>query len=579
MGAREHTTGARVLLLGIDGADPELLDHWIDEGRLPGFAALLRQGLSGRVHVFPLASTFPAWTSVLTGAIPSDHGLLDFTRRVGYRVELQGAGSRRLPTLVAHLDGLGKKAASVGFPATYPPEKLKRGVVISGWDSPVTSVADPSFVEPPWLHRRLLAELGAGALDIEEPGADEMDLQGTSLGPRLRLAEGLARRARRRARLGEHLLGKDRWDLFSLYFGETDTASHHLWPLHDRSSPRRAESWSECREDPLLEVYQAVDALLPHLVAAARPEAVILVSDHGSGGASDKVLYLNHWLAEAGLQQRRERRGAGFAFAALRDRAPRLVPRALRGSLYRAAGRALPSLVESRVRFGGIELDKTTAFSEELPYAPSIWLNVSGREPRGTVDPTRRIETAQTLARRIESELLDPWTNRRVVRRAWLREEALEKGPYLELAPDLILELELDLGRYSYCLQPSSRFRGGSGPPPVWRRLEPEELAGSKGRSLAGSHRSEAILALSGPRFGTGTLAHPRHEDVVPTICALLDVMRPAEARGTSHLPGHEPQALSANDSSSGEDGPNPGYDRAQSSLMAERLRKLGYLD
>ena len=68
----------RMVVLGIDGLDPELLQQFIDEGILPNFAALAQPG-----HFAKLGTTTPpqspvAWSSFLTGMDPGGHGIFDF---------------------------------------------------------------------------------------------------------------------------------------------------------------------------------------------------------------------------------------------------------------------------------------------------------------------------------------------------------------------------------------------------------------------------------------------------------------------------------------------------------------------
>ena len=557
--------GARVLLVGLDGADPGLVEAWARAGELPVLAELVATGRCGSPRAFPLTSTLPAWTSVLTGASPGRHGVLDFTVRHGYGVRFVGGATRALPTLVRHLDEQGLTAALLGFPGTFPPEQLVRSVAISGWDSPVSSALGEGFVEPPWLHRRLVASVGARALALDAAGLDEHRPDRTGMAE---LGRILAESLRRRATLAYFLLGRLRFDLLAVYFGETDTAAHHLWPGHDPGSPRRPKGFCPPARDPLLEVYRAADEVIGELVDRARPEAVIVVSDHGSGGASDTVLHLNRWLARAGLQRRGSSVCAG-ALARAREVAPALLPQPLREPLFRQLGRALPNLVESWTRLGGIDFRRTVAFSEEIPYAPSVWLNVAGREPRGVVDPGRREATASMVARQIESELRDPWTGAAVVRRAWLREEVLA-GPAVARAPDILLELELDRG-YSYALLPSNRGCDAEGP---FVKLADAELLGRKGRALSGSHRPDAFLALSGRSVGAGRLESVALEDVAPTVCAMLGIPGPPGCEGRALVPGEgEPDASRDLQPSATAGSP------ANAAILRDRLRRLGYVD
>ncbi|MEJ2312994.1 MAG: alkaline phosphatase family protein [Gemmatimonadales bacterium] len=71
----------RLIIVGLDGQDPELTDRFMREGRLPNFRRLAGEGCYHR-----LATTFPsispvAWSSFATGAHPAKHNIFDFLDR------------------------------------------------------------------------------------------------------------------------------------------------------------------------------------------------------------------------------------------------------------------------------------------------------------------------------------------------------------------------------------------------------------------------------------------------------------------------------------------------------------------
>ena len=75
------TGGKKVIILGIDGMDPALLETFIDEGRMPNFARLSEDG-----DFSPLETTMPplspvAWSAFITGLDPGGHGVFDFLQR------------------------------------------------------------------------------------------------------------------------------------------------------------------------------------------------------------------------------------------------------------------------------------------------------------------------------------------------------------------------------------------------------------------------------------------------------------------------------------------------------------------
>ncbi len=68
----------RVIVLGIDGLDPGVIDLLVSEGELPNFARLRRGGAYA-----PLESSRPLlspilWTTIATGKPPSEHRIAHF---------------------------------------------------------------------------------------------------------------------------------------------------------------------------------------------------------------------------------------------------------------------------------------------------------------------------------------------------------------------------------------------------------------------------------------------------------------------------------------------------------------------
>ena len=141
---------ARVLVIGLDGATFDLIEPWKEE--LPNLAGLMEGGAWGRLRSTVPPVTFPAWTSLATGTNPGRHGIFDFTQRVpgAYRVEFVNATFRRQPSVWRHLSKAGRRVGVMGLPAAYPPEAVN-GFFISGFDSPVATGIDRSFVHPPKL--------------------------------------------------------------------------------------------------------------------------------------------------------------------------------------------------------------------------------------------------------------------------------------------------------------------------------------------------------------------------------------------------------------------------------------------
>jgi predicted AlkP superfamily phosphohydrolase/phosphomutase len=549
-----------LVVIGLDGATLDLVGPWAAAGRLPTLARLMAGGTWGRLRSTLPPATFPAWTSLVTGVNPGRHGVLDFTERVPgtYRVRFVNGSFRRVPALWTRLGSAGGRVAVVTVPATYPPEPVP-GVMVSGFDSPLATAIDGSFVHPRALYpeiRRLVGRVPFA--DFQEvdtgPGWHEEALA--------RLLDGVERRTT----LVEALLAREAWDAFMVVFGESDTVAHHFWRFHDPASPRWAPGpWG----DAIARVYAALDAAVARIVAAAPPgAAVAVVSDHGSGGAGDRVLHLNRRLHDSGLLAFRPASRTGRAAGWLRGAALRTVPPRLQGPILRrvpaAAGR-----VESMHRFGGVDWGGTTAYSDELDYHPSVWLNVRGREPEGIVPPGEYERTIERVA-----AALRDWRDedgRPLVRRVWRRDECYA-GPYVERAPDLLLELALRDGYSTSCLR-------SGGPGPALRRLEAGEHGGGKGKGMNGTHRRDGLVVFAGGGVrAAGEIPAADIVDVMPTLLGLAGMPIPDGLDGRPLTAALEDVPRYAVDLLDPPGPPRP-YTTEDARDVGARLAALGYLE
>jgi predicted AlkP superfamily phosphohydrolase/phosphomutase len=79
--ARRRAKVKRVVILGLDGLEPTLVDQFLEAGRLPNLDRLRREGCYVR-----LGTTWPplspvAWSSFSTGSNPGKHNIFDFIAR------------------------------------------------------------------------------------------------------------------------------------------------------------------------------------------------------------------------------------------------------------------------------------------------------------------------------------------------------------------------------------------------------------------------------------------------------------------------------------------------------------------
>src|SRR5262245_50237112 len=128
---RSVATGLKVALIGLDGADWEVIDPMVARGRLPNLARLKAAGAWG-----PLRSMDPMlspllWTTAATGKPPEIHGIIDFLvrdTRTGKPVPVSSRG-RRVKALWNMLSDAGRTSAVIAWWATWPAERIAGHIV------------------------------------------------------------------------------------------------------------------------------------------------------------------------------------------------------------------------------------------------------------------------------------------------------------------------------------------------------------------------------------------------------------------------------------------------------------------
>jgi len=141
----------KVILLGMDGLDPRILQLLIAEGAASNFARLWRQGCGGPLQTISPVQSPVVWTTLATGANPGKHGVFDFIQRHPERplpflsiCQEKGRGlltsqkyikPRRNAAFWDVLSERGIPVSVVRWPVTFPAESIN-GRMFSGLGVP-----------------------------------------------------------------------------------------------------------------------------------------------------------------------------------------------------------------------------------------------------------------------------------------------------------------------------------------------------------------------------------------------------------------------------------------------------------
>ncbi|HMA19062.1 MAG TPA: alkaline phosphatase family protein, partial [Thermoanaerobaculia bacterium] len=294
----------RVIWLGMDGLDWDLLDRLSREGKMPNWSRLVSEGYAAN-----LASFFPVlspvvWTTVATGVGPDVHRVLDFQEtdpKTGAKLPISGL-SRAVPAVWNVASAAGKKVGIVGWWATHPAEEVN-GFFVSDRASPLlfgdlprTGAAFPTSLAPGV--EQLVARDGAVSDDeltrfIDVPLSEIVSARASGAGmenPIVGLSRILAA-TRVNHHIARELYDRYRPDLMGLYLEGTDEIGHVFAPY----SPPRLECTSEAdyaKYHRAVEVYYGiVDRMVGQWMRRAKEDGATLVvsSDHGFKWGEDRT--------------------------------------------------------------------------------------------------------------------------------------------------------------------------------------------------------------------------------------------------------------------------------------------------
>ena len=147
----------KVLVIGIDSGDWDVIRPLLDRGELTALARFVREGAHGYLRSTIPPSTLPAWKSYSTGRyrLLRDAYWYSFDpERRSLRVADLG-GLQRLPELWDYLSAKGRRVAVINMPASYPPKRVN-GVFVSG--CPAQDYM--SYTYPKSLKRELVRRFG-----------------------------------------------------------------------------------------------------------------------------------------------------------------------------------------------------------------------------------------------------------------------------------------------------------------------------------------------------------------------------------------------------------------------------------
>ncbi len=279
---------ARVVIIGLDGVPYGLLEDFAKRGIMPRTKEVIERGTFRK-----MASSIPeissvAWSSVITGKNPAEHGIFGFTDFPDNTYRLSFPNFSQLKTETFWEKDASSRHIIVNVPSTYPARRLN-GILISGF----VALDLERAVYPTAMLAHL--EKMDYRVDVDSAKAHkslELFLKDLNITNETRI--GAYRH-----------LWEEEWDTFMFVFTGSDRLMHFLWDAYE---DERHEFHQE-----FVNYFRRIDMIIGEIASKMKEDdSLIMLSDHGFERL-EKDVYVNRILKEAGFLKLMEGQAVSFS--------------------------------------------------------------------------------------------------------------------------------------------------------------------------------------------------------------------------------------------------------------------------
>jgi len=204
---------------------------------------------------------------------------------------------------------------------------------------------------------------------------------------------------RDRLKILDYELKRFKRGLLFFYISTIDTSSHMFWGFMEKDNPEYESEKFKKYRNVMYDLYKRMDAVLADVLSRVDDNTIVMVmSDHGFADFRWQV-NINTWLAKQGYIELQ------------------------------------PDWSPEKEYFESVKWSGTKAYALGIN---GLYINLRDRERFGTVNPGKEYkELVDEIASKLEV-MVDPKTGRRVVRKAFKKDETYH-GPYTDNAPDIVI--------------------------------------------------------------------------------------------------------------------------------------------
>jgi predicted AlkP superfamily phosphohydrolase/phosphomutase len=474
----------KTVVVGLDGAHFELIEPWLQDGKLPNIKRAIENGISSDLRSVLPPVTSPNWKAYATGKNPGKLGIFWWEnidvedQRVYYPTE-----RKNNHTEFWELIGEKESAGVVGVPTTYPPKSVE-SFLISG--APDSDTSD--YTHPPDLEGKLERDF-----DYSVTKRNRLSVNRTEA------VEEILELIDSRFEVGKSLANEKEVSFLQITTFYLNSLHHFLWD-----------------DEATLRGWQIVDN---HIAEFLEEDCnLVLMSDHGSTEIQT-VFNINTWLENEGYLST----NAGFSDYLYQAgiTTDRLIRLAYLFRIPRLAERLVPERLIKQIPNEQGELQRE-AKTDNVDWSSTDAL-ASGQGPVYVT-----LDSSSSRYRELQTEIIDKLeklcdpSGRPVADRVLPGKEVYE-GEYLSEAPDIVIDQANGV-----------HISGSIGGAKIFTTPEKNEWRAENKR--------EGMFVACGPNFGGSIPDKLSILDLAPMLLHLHGCAVPAD------MDGDVPQSVFAED-------------------------------
>lgn len=505
----------KVIFIGLDAAEPKLIQEWMADGSLHNLNKLRERGQL-RLVGHPNDVVIHPWSSFYTGQSPGVHGVYNYI--VWDPTEMR---SKRLNWEKLNLSPFwrnfppnGPRVVAIDMPMVNQPNQCQ-GVEVIGWA--IHEILEPFYTCPPNLKNEIRRQFGPNMVVGEKFGIHS----GIEL---LKIREQLIQMIRHVSNLALYLIETQEWDLFLMAFLSCHLGGHKLWDLTGTDSDLEPPLKNEILTS-LKTLYQLCDQEIGKIIQKAPEDCTFLVGSwHGMGPNTSRAVILPDLISMIVHSDKKDKGNSQRPGVLARVR--EFIPLNFRDYVKRRLPIQLKDRLTSFWRMGGIDWEQTPAFALVSDFDGYVRINLKGREAKGIVAPGDEYEYWMNNITQGLLSFVDKDTQKQIIRRVIRRDQLDLAGPRTELFPDLFIKWSIDPAACHRVIES-----------PLYGEI-PWPTPGKNPDGRGGNHLTKGLMIASGSRFPARTTEREEiiPQDITATIYDLLDLDIPGNFVGESIL-------------------------------------------